>query len=176
MSDAANLIEDHEFVVDLARYAEGSLTEQQVKKKYRFDDETWLRLGEDATLVERIENEKIRRVRDGSAARERAQQIFAKAPGVLGDILNDDGASPRHRIESAKELRQIATPPSDAGPALDRFVITINLGGDVVEHYNKSIAIDANDVDPNDSNDTPQGLVAIIAANKPTDDGNGNPI
>ena len=139
--------EGHEFIVDLARYAEGSLTEQQVKKKYRFDDETWVRLGADDALVERIEAEKIRRIRDGSAARELAQQAFVAAPGVLGGILNDDTANARHRIESAKELRQIATPPSDAGPALDRFVITINLGGDVVEHYSKSIAIDANDVD-----------------------------
>jgi hypothetical protein len=163
--------EDHEFIVDLARYAEGSLTEQQVKKKYRFDDETWLRLGEDDTLVERIENEKIRRVRDGSAARERAQQIFATAPGVLGDILNDDGASPRHRIESAKELRQIAANGPEAKTPADRFVITINLGGGVVEHYNKTIAIDANDVDLNDSDTT---MLAIT--NKREDDGSGQPV
>jgi hypothetical protein len=85
-------------------------------------------LGEDDALIEAIEAEKIRRVRDGCAARERAQVIFATAPTVLGDILNDNGASPRHRIESARELRQIATPPADVVPASDRFVITINLG------------------------------------------------
>ena len=102
-----DLIEDHEFITDCARYAEGVMSEQQVKKKYRFDDEKWARLGEDDALVERIENEKIRRVRNGNAARERAQQIFITAPGVLGDILHDDGASPRHRSESARELRQM---------------------------------------------------------------------
>ena len=66
-----DLIEDHEFITDCARYAEGVMSEQQVKKKYRFDDEKWARLGEDDALVERIENEKIRRVRNGNAARER---------------------------------------------------------------------------------------------------------
>jgi hypothetical protein len=167
--------EDHEFVVDLARHAEGSLTEQQVKKKYRFDDETWVRLGADDTLVERIEAEKIRRVRDGSAVRERAQQMFATAPGVLGNILHDDSASPRHRIESARELRQIAANGPEAAPAADRFQIIINLGGDI-ERYDKSIAIDPNDVDPNDTDTTPQGLLTVIAANKPRDDGSGNPL
>src|SRR4029077_4622531 len=43
-------------------------------------------------------------------------------------------------------------------------------GAEIVEHYNKSIAIDANDVDPNDS--TPQGVVAAITK-KDDDDGQG---
>jgi hypothetical protein len=161
--------EDHEFVVDLARYAEGSLSEQQVKKKYRFDDETWVRLGEDDSLVERIEAEKIRRVRDGSAARERAQQIFATAPGVLGDILHDDGASPRHRIESARELRQIAANGPEAGTPADRFVITINLGGGVVERYDKAITVHPHD----DSGNTPPKSLAVIAPNEQEDVGGG---
>jgi hypothetical protein len=173
-SEVKNLIEDHEFVVDLARYAEGSLSEQQVKKKYHFDDATWALLGENDALVERIEAEKVRRVRNGNAARERAQQIFAKAPSVLGDILHDDGASPRHRIESARELRQIAASGPETAAASDRFQITINLGADVL-HFDKSIAIDANDVDPNDIDTAPQGLLPIIAAKK-RDDGNGEPV
>jgi hypothetical protein len=54
----APLIVDHEFVVHLARYAEGSLTEPQVRKKYRFvDNATWERLGPDDELVARIERE-----------------------------------------------------------------------------------------------------------------------
>ena len=170
-----DLIEDHEFITDCARYAEGVMSEQQVKKKYRFDDEKWGRLGEDDALVERIENEKIRRVRNGNAARERAQQIFITAPGVLGDILHDDSASPRHRIESARELRQIAANGPEAAPAGDRFQITINLGDEVL-HFDKSIAIDPNDVDRNDISTTPQGLLPIIAANQRKDDGGGEPI
>jgi hypothetical protein len=132
--DVANLplslIENHDFVTDLARYAEGLYSEQQVKKKHHFDDETWARLGEDEVLIEAIEAEKVRRIRNGSTARERAQQHFASAPTVLGGILNDDGASPRHRIESARELRQIADNGPQATPAADRFIIHIDLGAD----------------------------------------------
>jgi hypothetical protein len=38
------LFEDHELIVDLARYLEGILTEQQIKKKYRFNDDTWTKI------------------------------------------------------------------------------------------------------------------------------------
>jgi hypothetical protein len=172
MDDPTSLIENHEFITDCARYAEGSLSEQDIKKKHHFDDETWERLGSDEALVEAIQVEKTRRIRNGSTARERAQILFAQAPQRLGDILNDDGASPRHRIESARELRQIAANGPEAAPASERFVITINLGGDV-ERYSKSIAIDANDVDPTDA--APRGLIASTTAKK-TDGGDGEPI
>jgi len=130
MNDAGSLIENHEFVEDLCRYAEGILTEAAVKKKYHFDDAIWESLGSDEELIALVEAEKILRVRNGSTARERAQQHFATAPTVLGGILNDDGASPRHRIESARELRQIADNGPGATPAADRFIITIDLGED----------------------------------------------
>ena len=38
--------------------------------------------------------------------------------------------------------------PKTAANTSERFVITINLGADTVEHYDKSIAIDANDISP----------------------------
>ena len=143
MSDAAkSLIDDPNFVEDLSRYAEGILTEQQFKKKYHFDDATWVRLGEDEKLIEAIEAEKTRRIRSGITARERAQQHFATAPNVLGGILNDDGASPRHRIESARELRQIADNGPQATPAADRFIITINLGEDAKLRSTKPVPND----------------------------------
>ena len=69
-------------------------------------------------------------------------------------------------------------PPMDRKPRRHRtrFQITINLGSDVL-HFDKSIAIDANDVDPfNDTDTTPQGLLAAIAANKRKDDGGGEPV
>jgi hypothetical protein len=58
------------------------------------------------------------------------------------DILNDKSASPRHRIESARELRQTAIGPGTENTADtgEKFIITINLGADHVEHYEKSIA------------------------------------
>ena len=107
-----------ELVEDLARYAEGLLDEAAVKKIYRFSDEDWDRLGGNDELVEKIEAEKRRRIRDGRSARERAQQLFAQAPSVLGGILHGDGVSPRHKIESARELRAIAANgPEAAAPA-----------------------------------------------------------
>jgi hypothetical protein len=70
--------------------------------------------------------------------------------------MSSNDSHPKHKLEAFKELRNTAAVGADAeGRSGDRFVITINLGADVsgaevVEHYNKSIAIDPNDVDPND--------------------------
>src|SRR5262245_35342312 len=163
------LIEDHEFISDMARYAEGLLSEKDVKKRHRFDDTTWERLGEDDKLIEAIEAEKLRRVRSGLAKRELAQKHVVKAPDVLNTIMLDSAASPKHRIDSAKVLDQFAANGPDAAPAADRFIIQINLGDDVLK-FDKSRAIDANDVDPNDTT-----MLPIIAAKK-KDDGNGEPV
>ena len=171
MDDPTSLIENHEFITDCARYADGLLSEQDVKKKYRFDDDTWARLGDNDALVEAIEAEKIKRIRDGSTKRERAQKLVAQAPGVLGDIMLDANTSPKHRIDASKTLDAFAANGPENAPAADRFVITINLGGDVLK-FDKSIAIDANDVDPNDTNTT---MLPTIAAKK-KDDGNGEPV
>src|SRR5215471_12005309 len=80
-----SLIDNLEFITDLARYAEGLLSEQQVKKKHRLPDDVWTRLGEDDALVEAIEAEKVRRVRNGQAKREKAQQLVVQACDVLGE-------------------------------------------------------------------------------------------
>jgi hypothetical protein len=53
-----SLIDNLEFITDLARYAEGLFTEQQVKKKHHFDDATWESLGSDEQLVEAIKQKK----------------------------------------------------------------------------------------------------------------------
>jgi len=49
MGDVANFplsfIENHDFITDCARYAEGLYSEAAVKKKYHFDDATWEQLG-----------------------------------------------------------------------------------------------------------------------------------
>ena len=170
-----SLEDNHEFISDFARYSEGILDEKFLRRKYRFDNATWEQLGNNDALVERIENEKLRRVRDGSSKRERAQKLVAQAPGVLGDIMLDGNASPKHRIDASKTLDAFAANGPEATAAADRFIITINLGSDV-ERYNKSIAINANDVDPNDTDTAPQGLLPIIAANRGKGDGGGEPL
>jgi hypothetical protein len=172
MDDPTSLIENHDFITDCARYAEGLLTEKEVKKKHHFDAATWEQLGENDALVEAIEAEKLRRIRNGQAKRELAQKHVVKAPDVLSGIMLDANASPKHRIDSAKVLDQFAANGPQSAPAGDRFIITINLGTDVsgaevVEHYNKSIAINADDVDPNDA-----GAFAAITK-KDNDGGQG---
>jgi hypothetical protein len=55
-------------------------------------------------------------------------------------------------------------PEAAAAAAADRFIITINLGADHVETYNKSISINAEDVVPGDVIATPQRPLPV--ANK----------
>ena len=166
------LEDNHDFVVDCARYGENLLTEAAIKKKYRFDDATWASLGDNDALVEAIEAEKIRRVRNGDAKRERAQQLVVQAPDIMNTIMLDTNVSPRHRIDSAKALDAFAANAPEGTPASsDRFVITINLGGDVL-HFDKSRAIDA---DPNAIDTTPP-VVATITANRPGDGDDGEPV
>src|SRR5262249_12125579 len=98
-SDATSLINDSEFIQDLARFAEGLITEKAVRKKWHFDEATWSQLAEDEALVEKIEATKTARVRGGISARERAQELFATAPTTLGTILNNENMPARSRIE-----------------------------------------------------------------------------
>src|SRR4029077_7866787 len=160
MDDPTSLIENHEFITDCARYAEGLLTEKEVKKKYHFDDDTWELLGSEHTLLQAIEAEKLRRVRSGLAKRELAQKHVVKAPDVLNTIMLDPAASPKHRISSAKVLDQFAANGPEAARAADRFVITINLGSDVL-HFDKSIAVNPNPDPPNEVDTTMLPIIEI---------------
>jgi hypothetical protein len=98
----------HQFVVDCVRAAEGLLSDNDLRDKYELSAADWENITKNAALMRAIQAERERRVRTGIAAQESAAKIFAKAPTVLGDILNDRSANPRHRIESARELRQTA--------------------------------------------------------------------
>jgi hypothetical protein len=97
-----------EFVLDCARNIEGLLSDQDIKSKYELNDDDWEQLATNTPLHRAVRTERERRVLSGAAPREAAQAYFAKAPGVLRDILNNELVSPRHRIEAAKELRQAA--------------------------------------------------------------------
>jgi hypothetical protein len=146
-----SLLDDHELIADLCRFAEGVFSEQEVRKRHRLADSVWKDLGANDELVRKIEAEKVRRIRDGSAKRELAQKHIVRGPTVLGNIMDDTSASPRHRVDAIKTLDSLAANGPEKAPTADRFIITINLtsdGSDHVEHYDKSITIDANDTAP----------------------------
>src|SRR5262245_57457769 len=174
VSSPISLLEDREFITDCARFAEGLLTEKQIKKKYRFDSETWEHLGSDDALIEMIELEKLRRIRNGATAREKAQTHFATAPDILNNIMQDGAASPRHKIESAKALGQIAAGPEAAAPAAstERFQIIINMGNGEVVTYDKPRTIEPNASTEN-TTDQPSGELIPFVAAKKEDGGNG---
>jgi hypothetical protein len=129
------------FVIDCARNTEGLIPDAEIRSKYGLGDQDWERLAGNKPLLQAVREERERRIANGDAAREGAQRHFAKAPTVLGDILTDNLVSPRHRIEAAKELRQVAgNGPDTASGAGEKFVITINLGADEKLVYEKEVA------------------------------------
>jgi hypothetical protein len=133
------LRENYEFVSDLARYCEGIVTEQNIRKKWRLGEDVWTELGTDEVFVEAIKRCREARCRNGAAAREKAQKVFVKAPDVLDEILSDKNISPRHRIEASRELRATANVGPETQPTLERFIIRIDLGADQVLHIDQPI-------------------------------------
>jgi hypothetical protein len=154
-----------ELIVDLARYADGILTEKQVRKRHRLPDAMWKSMAEDDQLVDAVEAEKIRRIRDGSSKRELAQKHIVRGPEVLGTIMDDTKASPRHRVDAIKVLDGPAQNGPQNAPGSDRFVIVINLtadgsGSDAdVLRFDKPIKVGVDD------------SVPVITANKQEDGG-----
>jgi hypothetical protein len=124
------LTKDEQFILAMAQYADGTLSEKIIRDRYKLDGDQWEKLAENDQLVQRIQDEKIRRIRSGATARERAQQLHAEAPGVLGKILHGDDISPRHKIEAAREIRAVAATGPEDRSATDRFVIHIDLTAD----------------------------------------------
>jgi hypothetical protein len=169
-------------VSDLARYSEGQCTEQEVRKRHHFDESTWESLGENEALIEAVEAEKLRRIRNGAAKREKAQQLVVKAPDILSGIMTDPTQSARHRVDAIKTLDQFAANgPGDTPAAAEMFLIRIDLsaGGGPVETYAKQLAptkpLSSGEPWP-DIDTAPKELLPAIAANKHKDGGNGEPI
>lgn len=129
------------FIADCARHTEGLASDSDIKSKWACTDKDWERLADNATLLQAVRTERERRIINGEAAREAAQRHFAKAPTVLGDILTDEQVSPRHRIEAARELRQVVGdgPDTTLGTA-EKFSIVINLGEDKKLVFEKDIS------------------------------------
>ena len=164
-------LEDDELIENLARFADGTLSEAAVKARHHLSNEEWAALGDSDRLVELVEACKLRRLRSGATKRERAQIEIVDGPPILGKIMRDPNANERHRIDSIRALDALASHGAEAAAAGARFEITINLGADHVEHYSKSIEVNANDVDPHHVDTT--DVIAAITMSKPKDDGGG---
>ena len=124
--------ENNELVTDLARYAEGLCTEAAVRRKYKdlLDNEAWTLLGTDDLLVEMVEAEKLRRIRNGSFKRERAQQHITRAPDVLAAIMDDPRANHRHKVDAIKSLDALADNGPKAAAGEEKVFIRIDLTAD----------------------------------------------
>jgi hypothetical protein len=131
------------FVTDACRSAEGLIQDKDLVEIYDVSPPELQALTKDSNFARALRIERDRRVRSGTAAREAAAKHFVKSPGILDRIQLDENANARHKIESIRELRQIAAPENASGPSQsDRFVITINIGDESLK-FDKSIAISA---------------------------------
>jgi hypothetical protein len=169
-SQSAHL-EDDELIENLARFADGTLSEAAVKARHHLSNEEWAAMGENDRLIELVEAAKLRRIRTGATKRERAQIEIVDGPPILGKIMRDPGSNARHVIDSVKALDALASIGAEAAAAGTRFEITINLGADHIERYSKSIAPDPDDIDP--FNDVDTNVIAAIATNRPKGGGDG---
>lgn len=142
------------FVIDATRAAEGLLTDAELQEAYELTPADWVAITKDAALGRAVRDERARRVRNGTAARESACRHFVKAPGILDGIMTDAQSNPRHKIEAIKELRATAAIGSADRPReTERFIIRIDLtaGGGDVETWEKTINIDTTNGDSPDN-------------------------
>jgi len=119
------------FVTDASRNRERLFSDQRLIEKYGLTMAGWKEIAKNEAFLLAVAAEVERRTYNGDAARERAAKEFTTAPTVLGAILNDKSASPKHRIDAARELRTTANTGADKPEdTSDRYIITINLGAD----------------------------------------------
>jgi hypothetical protein len=128
------------FVTDCVRAGEGVITDSDLCLKYEIEPETLATITQIKSLIKAVRTTSEQRVRSGVSARELAAKIHARAPLILGNILDDQSANARHKIECVRELRATATANTNAeGINAERFVITIDLGADHIQRYEKTI-------------------------------------
>ena len=119
------------FITDLSRNKERLFSDQQVREKYDIAPADWTTIAQNKALRLLVNAEHERRMLNGAAAQEAAAKVFAESPEVMGSILRDQQANPRHRIEASKELRATARFDDEKpGTDAEHFTITINLGAD----------------------------------------------
>jgi hypothetical protein len=193
-----SLLDNFELIQDLARYGEGTLTREQVKRRWKklITDEMWNTLGSNDELVDRIEAQKLQRVRDGSCKREKAQLLIIAGPTILSDIASSPTASEKHKIDAVKALDSLTGNPAETAQQ-DRIVIRIDMGADVranggIPNPKDVLVVETSprpntiDVTPEElppprrgpgrkTDTTPQELLPFVTA-KRTDGGSGEPI
>jgi hypothetical protein len=129
------------FISDCSRNKEKLLSDARIISKYGLTQGGWEEIAQNQAVRLAVDAEFERRTYNGDAAKEAAAKIFTEAPTVLGEILNDKQASPKHRIDAARELRATANVGAEkAGDDADRFHIVINLGGDEKLVIDKQVA------------------------------------
>ena len=132
------------FTADCARNRERIFSDAQLQEKYDIAPNDWDDIIKNKPLRLAISRECERRMLNGDGAREAAAKEFTAAPEVLGSILRDNKASPRHRIEASKELRATANVGAEKSrDDFDRVVVTITLGGD------EKLVVDSGPLPPN---------------------------
>jgi hypothetical protein len=129
------------FNADCSRNRERLVSDNQICEKYGLSLNAWAEIAQNKAVRHAVNAEHERRIRNGDAAKEAAAKLFAEAPTVLGNIMNDPHSSPRHKIEAARELRATANTGAErTDNTSDRVVITINLGADEKLVFDKRIA------------------------------------
>src|SRR5262249_38312952 len=98
-TELTDLRENHELLSNLARYAEDILSDHDIKKKYHFDNATWTRLCTDERFIEKIEAEKVRRMRNGSTHVSERKDYLQKRQPCWGIY------SPAKRLARAIKLK-----------------------------------------------------------------------
>ena len=114
-------------MVDCARFQEGIVTEKAFRKKYKFDEAAWEKLNDDA-FVRAIEEESVRRIRDGFRQARKGAAAGREGAGCGGVHHAERRANDRHRLDACKVLNDFSANGPQGVPAADRFQITINLG------------------------------------------------
>jgi hypothetical protein len=137
------------FVVDATRAGEGVITDHELQERYELSLADLKNIAADKAVGRAIRDERERRVRNGTAARELAAKAFVKSPGIL-DQIQTHAESPRHRIDAIRELRATAVGSDGDGPSqTEKFSIVINLGSDCIERHEFDVTPKAKQLDLN---------------------------
>ena len=111
-----------QLVVDLARYRESLVDEKTIRKRYRFDESTWQKLGDDDELIRRWRQKPSGGSADGSVKREKAQSLIVKAPDIVDGIRQLTTARvARHRLDASRSSMVWPALGASRRRASDRF-------------------------------------------------------